>query len=94
MNDQVPAQSGSVSPSPLPPEEAKLNKQKERELVEDLPDQTQPAEEWGERLATGKGIATGGQNAPEAQEQPEGGDAVEREPPPCPSPSAGPNKPR
>jgi hypothetical protein len=33
----------------------------QNDLVKKLPDETQPAEEWGERLATGKAIATSGE---------------------------------
>lgn len=43
----------------------KGNQQKdamEQELLRKLPEETQPAEEWGERLATSKAIATGGKS--------------------------------
>lgn len=32
------------------------------ELVRKLPSQVEPAQEWGERLSTGKAIATGGKS--------------------------------
>jgi len=35
----------------------------EEELVEKLPDATGDAQEWGERISTGKAIATGGKSA-------------------------------
>lgn len=47
----------------------KANRQKEameQELVRKLPEKTQPAEEWGERLATGKAIASGGKSTGKA----------------------------
>jgi len=48
-------------PGPDDPTQATKDKQQE-ELARKLPDETQPAEERGERLATGKQIATGGKN--------------------------------
>ena len=46
-------------PSPDDPTQASKDKQQE-ELARKLPDETQPSEERGERLATGKQIAGGG----------------------------------
>jgi len=40
-----------------------------RELLRKLPEETQPAEEWGERLDTAKTIATGGKDTvPDAED--------------------------
>jgi hypothetical protein len=50
----------------------------QRDLVRKLPDETHPAEERGERLATGKAIATGGKEGAVGGEKPRserGGDA-------------------
>ena len=50
---------------PRDQESSSANKRDEHELVRRLPEETQPAEEWGERLATGKAIATGGKQGTE-----------------------------
>jgi hypothetical protein len=46
-------------PRPNEPTQASKDKMQEA-LARKLPNETQNAEEWGERLATGKQIATGG----------------------------------
>jgi hypothetical protein len=44
------------------------NEKREQDMAEQLPANPTPAEEWGERPATGKGIATGGKSADETDE--------------------------
>jgi hypothetical protein len=60
---QTPSQEGT----PLPDEESTqaTRDQQQEELARKLPTKTQPAEEWGERLSTGKHIAQTG--APQDQ---------------------------
>lgn len=41
---------------------------REQEVAEQLPANPTPAQEWGERPATGKGIATGGKSADETDD--------------------------
>jgi len=54
---------------PTKPEAAKREAW-QRDLLRKLPNQTQPAEEWGERLDTGKTIATSGKET--GAEEPKG----------------------
>lgn len=41
-------------------------KEMEREVLQQIPEQTYQSEEWGERVGTGKAIATGGKKAQDA----------------------------
>ena len=64
---------------------AKSTRQKKKESFRSEREKTQPAEEWGERIATGRAIARGGGSAgvvPGATEQPEGTSGVVMPPAP------------
>jgi hypothetical protein len=39
---------------------AKKREKQQEDLIRKLPEKTEPAQEWGERTGTGKGIASGG----------------------------------
>jgi hypothetical protein len=48
-------------------------KRQEDELVKKLPDETEASQEWGERLSTGKAVATGGKQGGKQTKKGQGG---------------------